>query len=405
MRIRRCALLRLESREETRFDLSALLSGDTGVLSHMRWLAHAPALQAEVEVDAAEVALLGETSPSDWVSAAPLRMRHGAARVRRLLRAGLLVGSTAAWAHWRREDERVRALHWHGAAADYHHASRWSGIDAAGEVEDAGLHNAEGLRRAYGVPPPMLHQRGDGDAVTALPPASRSAYDDLLDARASCRNFDAGRMLPLASLAQVLERAFGERGRVRGADEFDVLKRTSPSGGALHPTECYLLARRVDGLAPGLYHYLPACHALQSLPMDDARILADAGKHPAARGKTALDYLAWIAVGGQQYFAEAHALCVLAPRFYRNFWKYRRHPKAYRVCILDVGHLSQTLLLSATEAGLGSFVTAAINEVDIERAFGLEPWSESPLAVCGIGPRADRMETYELDPNRRAWPR
>ena len=405
MRIRRCALLRLESREETRFDLSALLSGDTGVLSHMRWLAHAPALQAEVEVDAAEVALLGETSPSDWVSAAPLRMCHGAARVRRLLRAGLLVGSTAAWAHWRREDERVRALHWHGAAADYHHASRWSGIDAAGEVEDAGLHNAEGLRRAYGVPPPMLHQRGDGDAVTALPPASRSAYDDLLDARASCRNFDAGRMLPLASLAQVLERAFGERGRVRGADEFDVLKRTSPSGGALHPTECYLLARRVDGLAPGLYHYLPARHALQSLPMDDARILADAGKHPAARGKTALDYLAWIAVGGQQYFAEAHALCVLAPRFYRNFWKYRRHPKAYRVCILDVGHLSQTLLLSATEAGLGSFVTAAINEVDIERAFGLEPWSESPLAVCGIGPRADRMETYELDPNRRAWPR
>ena len=405
MRIRRCALLRLESREETRFDLAALLSGDTGVVSHMRWLAHAPTLQAEVEVDAAEVALLGETSPSDWVSAAPVRMRHGAARVLRLLRAGLLVGSTAPWADQRGQDERVRALHWHGAAADYHHASRWGGIDAAGEVEDAGLHNAEGLRRAYGVPPPMLHERGDGAAITALPPVSRSAYDDLLDARASCRNFDAGRMLPLASLAQVLERAFGERGRVRGADEFDVLKRTSPSGGALHPTECYLVARRVDGLAPGLYHYLPARHALQALPMDAARILADAGKHPAAQGKTALDYLAWIAVGGQQYFAEAHALCVLAPRFYRNFWKYRRHPKAYRVCILDVGHLSQTLLLSATEAGLGSFVTAAINEVDIERAFGLEPWSESPLAVCGIGPRADRMETYELDPSRRVWPR
>lgn len=405
MRIRRCALLRIESREETRFDLEALLAGGTGVVSRMRWLAHAPALQGEFELDAAEVALLGETSPSDWVDAAPVRMRHGASRVRRLLRSGLLVGSTGPWAHRRREDERVRALHWHGVAADYHRASRWGGIDAAGEVEDAGLHNAEGLRRAYGVPPPMLHERADGGAITVLPSAPRAAYDELLDARTSCRNFDVGRMLPLTGLAQVLKRTFAERGRVRGADEFDVLKRTSPSGGALHPTECYLLARRVDGLAPGLYHYLPACHALQSLPMDDARILADAGKHPAARGKTALDYLAWIAVGGQQYFAEAHALCVLAPRFYRNFWKYRRHPKAYRVCILDVGHLSQTLLLSATEAGLGSFVTAAINEVDIERAFGLEPWSESPLAVCGIGPRADRMETYELDPNRRAWPR
>ena len=117
------------------------------------------------------------------------------------------------------------------------------------------------------------------------------------------------------------------------------------------------------------------------------------------------DYLAWIAVGGQPYFAEAHVLCILAPRFHRNFWKYRNHPKAYRVCILDVGHLSQTLLLSATEAGLGSYVTAAINEIDIERALGLESWSESPLAVCGIGPRANRMETYELDPNRRIWSR
>ena len=403
MRIRRCALLRIESREETRFDLEALLAGGTGVVSRMRWLAHAPALQGEFELDAAEVALLGETSPSDWVDAAPVRMRHGASRVRRLLRSGLLVGSTGPWAHRRREDERVRALHWHGIAADYHRASRWGGIDAAGEVEDAGLHNAEGLRRAYGVPPPMLHERADGGAITVLPSAPRAAYDELLDARTSCRNFDVGRMLPLTGLAQVLKRTFAERGRVRGADDFDVLKRTSPSGGALHPTECYVIARRVDGLAPGLYHYLPARHALQALPMDAAGILADAGRHPAAQGKGALDYLAWIAVGGQQYFAEAHALCVLAPRFYRNFWKYRHHPKAYRVCILDVGHLSQTLYLAATELGLGAFVTAAINEIDIDRALGLDGVQQGAMAVFGLGWRASQQATTEFDPAHRVW--
>jgi nitroreductase len=98
-------------------------------------------------------------------------------------------------------------------------------------------------------------------------------------------------------------------------------------------------------------------------------------------------------------------LCVLAPRFHRNFWKYRNHPKAYRVCILDIGHLSQTLLLSATEQGLGSYVTAAINEADLERAFGLTHWTEGPLAICGIGVRGATMDTYELDPNRKAWPR
>lgn len=405
MRIRRCAVLWLESREEAGFDLDALLAGGTGVTGCLRWLAHAPQLDAPLEVDGDDIAVLGAVSPLDWSTAAPLRARHGATRVRRLLQAGLLVASTKAWAAQRERDERLRDMHWHGLAATFHARSRWDGIDAAGEVEEAGLHNAEGLRRAYGVPPPMLHGRADGGACTVLPRAPRNAFDTLLDARATCRNFDAHRALPMAQLARLLERAFGERGRVRGADDFDVLKRTSPSGGAMHPAECYLIARRVDGLLPGLYHYRPGEHALQALPMDEARILAGAGKHASARDKGALDYLAWIAVGGQQYFADAHALCVLAPRFQRNYWKYRNHPKAYRVCILDIGHLSQTLLLSATEMGLGSYVTAAINEADIERAFGLTHWIDGPLAVCGIGPRGDRMETYELDPNRAIWPR
>ena len=405
MRIRRCAALWLEPREETRFDLDVLLAGGTGVVSSMQWFAHAPQRDEPMDVDAGDVVLLGELSPLDWVAATPLRAHHGTARVRRLLQLGLLVGSTKAWTTQRELDVRMRDMHWHGLSAVCHARSRWDGIDAAGEVEEAGLHNAEGLRQALGVPPPMLHARLDGGACTALPRMPRNAFDQILDARASCRNFDAGKMLPLAQLSQVLERAFAERGRIHGADDFDVLKRPSPSGGALHPTECYLIARDVNGLAAGLYHYRPGEHALQALPLDEEQVLAGAGKHAAAKGMGALDYLAWIAVGGQPYFADAHALCVLAPRFERNFWKYRNHSKAYRVCILDIGHLSQTLLLSATEQGLGSYVTAAINEADIERAFGLTPWIDGPLAVCGIGVRAGDMQTYELDPNHRAWPR
>jgi putative peptide maturation dehydrogenase len=405
MRVRRCAVLWFEPREVAHFELDDLLAGGSGVVSRMQWFAHAPHLPAPVEVDAEDVALLGELGPLDWTGSSPLRERHGAARVRTLLKAGLLVGSTKPWAARREADARFRDQHWHGLAATWHAASRWDGIDAAGEVEEAGLLTAEGLRRAYGPPPPVVHERGPAEERIGLPRATRTPFDDVLDARATCRNFDTATALPLPHLAQVLERAFGARGRVRGADDFDVLKKTSPSGGALHPTECYLIARKVDGLPRGLYHYRPAEHALQPLPLDEAVVLADAGRHADAQGMDALDFLAWIGVGGQQWFAEAHALCVLAPRFVRNYWKYRNHPKAYRVCILDVGHLSQTLLLGATELGLGSYVTAAINEADLERAFGLTHWRDGPLAVCGIGPRAQAMATYELDPNRKAWPR
>lgn len=405
MRVRRCAVLWLEPREVAHFELEGLLAGGTGVVSRMQWFAYAPQLAAPVEVDADDVLLLGELGPRDWVPATPLRERHGAARVRTLLQTGLLVGSTKPWAVQREADARYREQHWHGLAATWHAASRWDGIDAAGEVKEAGLLTAEGLREAYGPPPPAVHERGAAEDRIGLPRAIRTPLDDVLDARATCRNFDAAVSLPLPQLAQVLERAFGARGQVHGADDFDVLKKTSPSGGALHPTECYLLVKRVDGLAPGLYHYRPVDHALQPLPLDETAVLADAARHGGAAPADALDFLAWIAVGGQQWFADAHVLCVLAPRFHRNYWKYRNHPKAYRVCILDVGHLSQTLLLSATELGLGSYVTAAINEADLERAFGLTHWLDGPLAVCGIGPRAKAMATYELDPNRKAWPR
>ena len=405
MRVRRCAVLWLEPREVAHFELDALLAGGTGVVSRMQWFAHAPHLPTAVEVDSDEVALLGGLSPLDWVAHVSLRERHGKARVRRLLKAGLLIGSTQPWFAQREADECFRGQHWHGLASVWHAASRWDGIDAAGEVKEAGLLTAEGLREAYGVPPPVLHERGDAKARVALPRAQRTAFDDVLDARATCRNFDTTQPLPLALFAQVLERAFGARGLVHGADDFDVLKKASPSGGALHPTECYLIVRKVEGLQPGLYHYRAGDHGLQPLPLDEVRILADVDTHPSMQGKHALDFLAWIAVGGQQWFADAPVLCVLAPRFGRNFWKYRNHPKAYRVCILDAGHLSQTLLLSATEQGLGSFVTAAINEVDIERAFGLTGIIDGPLAVCGFGMRAEAMQTYELDPNRKVWPR
>ena len=390
MRIRRCRHLWLEPRETASLDLQALLSGLTGVVKARRWFAHAPVLAEPIEVDADDARLLGELSPSDWTDASGVADAHGGERVRRLLRAGLLVASTKPWAAQRVADERLGSLHWHGLAAAWHAASRWQGEDGPQGMAEAGVDTSTGLRDKHGSPPPTFIERAPPPARIPLAPAIHDEFDALLDARTTCRNFDAVASVPLHVLSRLLARVFGARGQLHAADDFDVIKRTSPSGGALHPTECYLIVQRVDGLASGLYHYHVGTHALEPLPIADDLDLAA---------------FARVAVAGQHWFADAPVLCVLAPRFDRNFWKYRNHPKAYRVCILDVGHLSQTLQLCATREGLGSFVTAAINEVDIERAFGLQGLVDGPLAVCGVGPRAASMETYELDPNRRAWPR
>jgi SagB-type dehydrogenase family enzyme len=95
---------------------------------------------------------------------------------------------------------------------------------------------------------------------------------------------------------------------------------------------------------------------------------------------------------------------VLAARFRRTFWKYRNHAKAWRAVVLDAGHLSQLQYLVATELGLAAFITAAVNEGDIEDAFGLDPMVEGVLAVTGFGYRATAMAELEFDPLHAVWP-
>lgn len=412
MLIRRCAVAWLEPREVASFELDDLLAGGTGVVSRLAWFAHAPHLGAAVEVDAAHVPMLGALGPVDWIERAELDARFGGDAVDALLATGLLLAEAGDAAARAQADADYRAQGWHPAAAVAHMTTRWEGIDGPKGMAEADVDTNEGLLRQHGLPPPPVLPSRAPDREFALPRIDRDGFDALLDTRTTCRNYDPEAVVPLAAFSQLMARAFGARGIGRPAPGFEVYKRTSPSGGSLHPTECLLIVQRVEGIAPGLYRYRIESHALEPVvPGIAPPQPGDAGTRPlgdaAPRAWTAdeLQAFARIAVAGQDFFADAAVLCILAPRFHRNFWKYRNHAKAYRVCVLDVGHLSQTLQLCATQAGLGPFVTGAINEVDLERAFGMTAYAQSPLVVCGFGPRAATLVKSEFDPNRKVWPR
>ena len=70
--------------------------------------------------------------------------------------------------------------------------------------------------------------------------------------------------------------------------------------------------------------------------------------------------------------------------FARTMWKYRR-ARAYRVVLLETGHLCQTFCLTATRLGLAPFSTAALRDSLIERDLGIDGISESALYVAGVG--------------------
>lgn len=385
MKVRRCKVLYLEPREEVEFDLELLLSGGTGLRRAQRWVALAPHIGGEIEVEAAELELLGKVGTEEWTDSG--RLVGEAAVLNGLLRKGLLIAGGKRHAAWRERDDAQRAVHWHPLAATLHAFTRWQKVDAVQPMQAAGMDTAAGLRQSLGPPPPEAASRSNGEASLRLVRSPRNGFDDLLARRATCRNFDGAKPLPQALFAQLMERVFAAQSQVRITGDTVFLKKTSPSGGGLHPVEAYLVVQNVEGIAPGLYHYQAAEHALESM---------------RAPSQPLRDFI-MEALAQQHWFADAHVLVLLAPRFDRTFWKYRSHAKGYRVVALEAGHLSQTLYLSATEAGLGAFITGAINEIALEQAFGLDPVSSGALAVCGFGWRGERMVNVELDPAGEVW--
>jgi putative peptide maturation dehydrogenase len=334
-----------------------------------------------VPLSAGEFDLATSTPLDDWVEA----VDETAAR--RLARKGVLLSdeNDPELGTLRARHESLERMGWNLEAALYYFLSRWRGIDMrrlAGQDEMSELlpptdEAVRALVDHLGPPPPAFSSMKAPLAVRELPLVEREGdlYDVLLRRRTT-RSFD--RRAPLAQweLAVVLRYVFGYHGYLPLLGQVTTLKRTSPSAGGFHPIEAYPLIMAVDELDAGLYHYNAAEHALELLAplgVDEARAAANAF------------------VCGQTYFGDAHVLIVLAARFDRAFWKYRNHRKALTALMMDAAHLSQTLYLVATELGLGAFITAAINNVDIEERLGIDGYREGVLAVCGFGrPAAER---------------
>jgi len=218
------------------------------------------------------------------------------------------------------------------------------------------------------TPQPEQFKRIEGVQSISLPCPARDTdiFFQTLRERRTSRKFSQARV-PLDQVAKLLHTTWGVQAYI-DTDHFGPLPlKTSPSGGARHPIEVYLMALEVNGLDPGLYHYDARGHSL-------ARVSSG-----AITAQTAQAFCA-----DQAFVARSAALFIMTGVFARTLWKYR-HPRAYRVVLLDAGHLGQTFCLTATRMGLASFSTAALKDTLIEEQLGIDGISESVLYVTGVG--------------------
>lgn len=262
------------------------------------------------------------------------------------------------------EDSRSATLRnwgsWHPVASRFHLATR--------DVAYAERERSREILGAYLAdrPPPPSLKAPVADAILLPAIDHAGAFPKVLLSRRSWRRFAEG-SLPLEQLSTLAELTFA----VQQWTEIDgqaIPLKTSPSGGACHGIEAYWAVRRITGLRDGLYHYAPDLHAL--VPVSNSW-----------HWDRVLSYFP-----GQSWFADANAIVFMTCLFERTRWKYR-HPRAYRVVLLEAGHLCQTFSLVATWMGLAPFCSAALADSEIERDLAVDGLSEAVLYAAGVGIR------------------
>jgi SagB-type dehydrogenase family enzyme len=229
-----------------------------------------------------------------------------------------------------------------GAAQDdpiarYHAFSSESRASVFRRAPGVAWGNAPPAFKAYPDAPHITLEKGGPGAMTLA---------HLLAAPAPQTRFT------LAALGRVLHLSSGITLR-RGGHAL----RAAPSSGALFPSELYVAARRVDGLAPGLYHYDPQLHRLDAL-----------GPLPASIGAPQAD--------------AADAVVLLSSVFRRTGYKY--HNRAYRYALADAGHLLENTRLALHGAGMDAALLPRFDDGMAARALGIDGVEEGVLALMAV---------------------
>jgi SagB-type dehydrogenase family enzyme len=224
-------------------------------------------------------------------------------------------------------------------------------------------------------PPPAVRPSWPGKTIdlrkfSAASSEALSPIAKALRKRRSTRSFDDQRPITLAELSQFLDgtaRVLSSSTATLELDDGGHTVRPYPSAGAAYELELYLAVNLCEGLARGFYHYDSGAHGLAPIGV-------------AANELEALLAGAEYAMGAP---AAPQILITIAARFGRVSWKYSSI--AYALVLKDVGVLTQTLYLMASDMELGGCAIGIANIDLFAKMTGIEFHVEGPVGQFAIG--------------------
>jgi SagB-type dehydrogenase family enzyme len=248
---------------------------------------------------------------------------------------------------------------WNPEVGFFHSATKDVPFSSAREVR----RRAREPRRGPRMPAP-IKRYPDAASVSLPPPVANTPFADVVLARRTSRRYSV-EAVTVSELSTILALSAGvQQWAVTGAGEAPL--KTSPSGGARHPIECYVVARAIEGLPPAIYHYRPDRHVLERIR----------GPVPVARMRAYVPH--------SEYFAKASAMVFFTAIFARQLWRYP-YSRAYRAALIETGHVCQTFLLAATSLGLAPFCLLGLADSLVEADLGIDGIAESVMYCAGVG--------------------
>ncbi len=216
-----------------------------------------------------------------------------------------------------------------------------------------------------GVAMPEAQKSAFGCKLIELPEIDRSKFtislQEAIARRRSRRKFSQ-EALTIDELSFLLW-------ATQGVTDGDVdAHRAVPSAGARHPFESYLVIRRVDGINPGVYRYLPLNHKL--CLVSDSKDAAD------KLAKSCFEVN-----GAQMYSAAVIFAWTTIP--YRSEWRYGSY--AYKGIAIDVGHLCQNLYLGVEAVGCGVCAIAVYDQNSVDQLIGVDGKDEFTIYLATVG--------------------
>lgn len=233
-------------------------------------------------------------------------------------------------------------------------------------------------QRAVVDPSPDLFWRNSDKAIP-LPECNRVESQPLFEVmlkRRTNRNVQRD-SISLQQLSECLYAGLGVTGFVKTETCLLPLKMT-PSGGARNPFEAFVWARDVCGVSSGVYHYSALDHSLEKLETDTNHLPMDLLK-------------------GQDWADNMPAVIFLVAALGRTTWKYN-DPNAYRVVLIEAGHIAQNMMLACANNDLTACPTAALSHRQVSLLLGLSDITQTPVYALLVGKPGENIDTI-LEPS------